>query len=106
MKRCRPLYDIRVQYMLRFGFEVLFMMFAKSPPVITSPSWELDFFIDLMFRLFRLFAIRAGASGLFTPTLYGCEIISSSHISLRAGEQNHQYSASDVLYQFPPSAVP
>jgi hypothetical protein len=43
MKRCRPLYDIRVQYMLRFGFEVLFMMFAKSPPVITSPSWELDF---------------------------------------------------------------
>lgn len=31
-------------YVLRFGFEVLFIMFAKSPPVITSPSWELDFF--------------------------------------------------------------
>jgi hypothetical protein len=30
------MYSMCIQYVLRFGFEVLFIMFAKSPPVFLA----------------------------------------------------------------------
>lgn len=58
----------------------------------SSPSWELDFFfffIDSMFDYFDYLQSNRVLldSSQFTSTLYRCEIISSSQISLRAGNR-------------------
>jgi hypothetical protein len=84
---------------------------AQSSACGSSPPWELDGFYDFIdFGFFLIICNPTGGSPLFTPTLYVCEIISSSRISLcmvrtiSASVQSHQISHM-YMYQFPPSAV-
>jgi hypothetical protein len=80
--------DVVYVYVSGFGFEVLVMMFAQSP-CGSSPSWELDVFIDYL----HLQSDRCFSTLHINSRSHSC-------VSLRAGEwgeQNHESVYSTVL---------